>query len=221
MLILRWHKWLRGGSTRALATLIATAILLSSPPLRGYDKHLTENDVREAYFFGQRHDQSVGQFFNRYERKTSGEGSDPHVRAIGIRTPYSSVVLRSYGNGNTYHEQRAQRDYAAKANLFEVAVWVNVPFDFPVNPKDPSLSRAANEIAKLFKVELTQGETAVPVKFTMPALPEAQTEGGNITGVQIYIEYDVRDVASAPAHVRVTGPEGLTAAADFDLSTLR
>jgi hypothetical protein len=215
MRISRRHASLKGSCTLALAVLSAAAFLVVPPPVHGYNRHLGESDVREAYLFGQRHDLTVAKFFDQYEKKIPPASSAPHVRAIGVRTPYSSVVLRSYQGGSTYTAQRAQADFEAKANIFEIAVWIDIPPRYAANPKDVSMSA----LAKSFQIELSQGRTIAPLNVAIP--PVIEDSGDSISGMALRVEYDVRDVASAPARVKVTGPGAQTVSADFDLTSLR
>ena len=219
MRISRWHANFEGRCTQPLAVLSAAALLLDAPPVHGYNRHLSESDVREAYLFGQRHDQSVGRFFDPYETKIPGRSSEPHVRAIGVRTPYSSAVLRSYKGGNTYSAQRAQTDYGAKADVFEVVVWIDIPVAYALSPQDQLTGPTA--LLKELNVELSQDQRIAPLKATVPPVFERGGDTGTVSGAELHFEYDVRDVTSAPARVQVTGPDGQGVSATFDLGNLR
>jgi hypothetical protein len=196
----------------ALSVFLAT-LLFSSPGLFAYTASLTDNDVREAYFFGQRHDASVGHFFDQYEKALPVPASGFYVRAIGIRTPYSQAVWRSFERGSTYTLGRARKDYAARPDVIQVVVWVTVP-----NAYAPPVNDPASDVAARFTLELSQGHVLHPLAVP-PPIPEMADN--SLAGVQISAEYDVRDVSSAPARVTVKGPQGSPAFADFDLSRLR
>ena len=202
------------GRHRPLIAVLAAVFLLIPPPLHGYAGHLSDGDVREAYFFGQRHDLSVARFFEPYEKKIVGARSGPHVRAIAVRTPYSSVVLRSYKGGSTYTAHRAQTEFAARANVFEVVFWI----DIPLSPRDALLNPIS--LLKEFKVELSQEQLISPVNAVVPAFLEKDDSGG-VIGAEVHVEYDARDLTSAPVRVQVTNASGQTASADFDLVKLR
>jgi len=205
------------GFPRAFAALAAAALFLIAPALRGYVKHLSDDDVREAYLFGQRHDATVGHFFDQYEKTLVQTGSGPQVRAIGVRTPYSAAVLRSYEGANTYTARKAQTDFAAQPNVFEVVVWIDVPLAYPVRSKDVSLAG----LARSFRVEASQEQPVVPLNPAIPPAFQVNAVSDSITGIVLRVDYDVHNVASASLRVQVTGPDDKVVSANFDLNSLR
>jgi hypothetical protein len=210
----------RSSIRRALAFFSVAAFLLVPALLPAYSRHLSEDDVREAYFFGQRHDLRVAKFFDAYEKKFRPSANEPSVRAIGVRTPYGAAVLRSYQAGSTYSEQRAWKDYTERERIFEVVIWIDIPAGNPLqqaNALDLTLP-----LLKLFTVKLSSQERILASRKTV-LVPQyfGGSDSSVLTGAEMHFEYDVQDVASAMASIQVTSQTEKTVTAEFDLAGLR
>jgi hypothetical protein len=204
---------------RSAALLLFLAVAGAPFPIAAYQRHLSEDDVREAFLFGQRHDLRVAQFFNAYEKQItySGALSDARVRAIGVRTPYSAAVLRSYQAGNVYSEAQAWKDHQARARVFEVVVWI----DFPLNggPIAPNVADPAAALLRLFTVRLFQQSEIAAQKSL--AVVQSQGDSPYPAVGELHFEYDVRRVASATARIEVMNQSGEKTFVEFDLADLR
>jgi len=204
---------------RLVALFSAAAFLLSPALLHAFHHHLSEEDVREAYFFGQHHDLRVGKFFDAYEKPFRHAAHDPAVRAIGVRTPYSAAVLRSYKAGNTFSAQRAWQDYTERPQVFEVVVWIDVPL---AAAQQTYVLNSAGTFLKMFAVKLSSQERIVDPRKTL-VIPQYLARGDSsvLSGAEMHFEYDVQEVASAVASIQVTSQTGKIVAASFDLAALR
>ena len=207
---------------RGLSAVITAAVFLCAPPLLpAYQRHLSEDDVREAWLFGQRHDLHVARWFDAYEKKVAphGKPGDPSVRAIGVRTPYSAVVLRSYQRGNTYSGLQAWKDYTNVARTFEVVVWV----DYPINSfAQGNIADPTALILNIFAVKVTSRDRELTSsKTTVVPQYSGGIEVSTLTGAELHYEYDVRSVRSAVLRIEVSNRLDSTVSADFDLEELR
>jgi len=191
--------------------------LLSPPALPAYIQELSENEVNEAYQLGQRRDQDMAKFFKEYEAVLPNALNGMHVQHLAVRTPYCAIVVRSFEAAGRYSLRQAIADAAEHAGVFQVVVWINGY----TNVSAGDITEFKSIFWRAFAVELTQGQRIEPRK--MRALPLYSEPGpaSTITGAQVYVEYEVRDIASAPAHIRVTDPDGHSVTADFDLDSLR
>ena len=204
---------------RALPALVflagfLPAALLTAPPLAAYRRHLSQDDVRDAYFFGQVHDLRVAHFFDSYEKPVPVPATPrgAYVTAIGVRTPYAAAVLRSYLRGNSYTSQRAWNDFSARAALLEAVVWVQYPI---LAPRPAPL--------RLFTVKLISEDHVVSYQATA-VYPRCFGEGdggGTFCGAEMHFDYDVDQVSSAPVRIEVTDRDDRTVSAEFDLASLR
>src|SRR5207245_5578949 len=96
---------------RAFLALLMSALLLSTAAL-AYDTPLSEQAVREAYFLGQRRDESMYSFLNKYTKLLPAPKTGPHISAVTFLTPFALLVRYSSGQPD-YSVQRASLDHKA------------------------------------------------------------------------------------------------------------
>ena len=206
---------------RGLSAVFTAAVLLLAPALLpAYQRHLSEDDVREAYLFGRHHNAQVTGFFDAYEKKVAHQGKpgDPSVHAIGVRTPYYAAALRSYLGSNSYSGRQAWNDYTAAASVFEVVVWIDIPTSYTGLAKfvDPG-----RPILQMFSVKAISEKREIALRKTTTFPQYLGGDTSALTGVELHFEYDVADVPPSPLHIEVRSTFGATVSADFDLATLR
>jgi len=105
---------------------ISLATLLCSQSSSAFQSPLSDESVREAYFLGQRNNETTAAFFARYVRSLPAPESGPFVSEVEIYTPYTQVIERSRINSVGYSAQQARRDYRRRAD----SVFVRVRIDF-------------------------------------------------------------------------------------------
>jgi hypothetical protein len=103
----------RSSLGKAVSSL-AAALLVAQPAL-SFQSPLSEESVREAYFLGQRNDQTTLAFFNPYVRTPYIRTSDrpqtgPVVSEVELYTPFVQLVELS-SRRNNYSAQQASLDY--------------------------------------------------------------------------------------------------------------
>ena len=199
--------------------VLALTSLAFAAALPAYIDHLSEDEVDQAYTLGQRHDQDLVRFLRDYETTYGSTTPGTHVKRIAVRTPFCSVVLRSFEKGSTYHIVRSREDYAALPDPFQVVVSVDAPAPAWLAADD--IADAKGKFWTRFQVEVSQDRALAPRKIS--ASPVYGLSGGAtvITGGEIRLEFDVRDIASKMIRVRVSGPANQRLSAEFDLDKLR
>jgi hypothetical protein len=202
-----------------ISAVFVAACALAPRPLLAYLDRLTEDDVDQAYILGNRHDQDLVKFLRDYETTFGIRTPGLHVSRIAVRTPYCFVVVHSFEKGSTYPMVKAREEFAGQAVPFGVVVSVTGSYQNTYNADD--LADPKGNFWKQFAVELSQERTIAA--RAMRAAPVYGTSGSNtfITGAELYLDYDVRDVASTLARIRVTGPGTQSVTAEFDLDKLR
>src|SRR5262245_42627789 len=105
---------------RYCLALLTSALLLCAPTL-AYDTPLSEQAVREAYFLGQRRDESMYAFLNKYTKLLPPPKTGPHIAAITFFTPFALLVQYSSRQAN-YSAQRAALDHKAHDEIVEIQV---------------------------------------------------------------------------------------------------
>ena len=108
-------------ASRALSASLV-AILTASQPVFAFQTPLSDTAVREAYFLGQRHDQSVSDFFAKYAKTLPAPQHGPYISTIRFLTPYAQVVSLSGNKSAGSSAQQAERDHHADAETVVVSV---------------------------------------------------------------------------------------------------
>jgi len=71
------------------------ALLLLSPSSFAFDTPLSDQAVREAYFLGQRRDESMATFLNKYTRFLEPPKTGPDIVSVTFFTPFAVLVQQS------------------------------------------------------------------------------------------------------------------------------
>src|SRR5260370_15208295 len=109
-------------SLRRFGTSLVVSAVLLCQPLLAFQTPLSDTAVREAYFLGQRHDQSVSDFFAKYAKTLPAPQYGPYISTIRFLTPYAQVVSLSGNRTGGYSAQQAERDHHADAETVTVSV---------------------------------------------------------------------------------------------------
>jgi hypothetical protein len=105
---------------------VLVAIILSTPSSFAFDTPLSDEAVREAYFLGQRNDQSTLSFFNSYLRSLPRPDTGAFVAEVEVYTPYVQVVETSRRRSLGYSAQQAAKDYHRLNNR----IFIRIRIDF-------------------------------------------------------------------------------------------
>lgn len=105
---------------------IVSAALLLALPVFPFQSPLSDEAVREAYFLGQRNDESTADFFSSYLRTLPPPKAGPHVSEVELYTPYSQLVEWSRIHSVGYSAQQATKDYHATSD----SIFVRIRIDF-------------------------------------------------------------------------------------------
>jgi hypothetical protein len=105
---------------------ILAAALLLVPPSFAFSTPLSDQAVREAYFLGQRNDETTANLLLTYLKILPPPKSGPYVAEVEFYTPYSQLVERSRLHSVGYSAQQATKDYRATSDT----VYVRIRIDF-------------------------------------------------------------------------------------------
>src|SRR5437016_14306019 len=101
---------MRPSSARPVTSFLAVALLLS-PSSFAFDPPLSDQAVREAYFLGQRRDESMATFLNKYTRFLEPPKTGPHIVSVTFFTPFAVLVQQSSQHNTGYSAQQAALDH--------------------------------------------------------------------------------------------------------------
>ena len=215
---------------RPLLALFTAALLLSAPAL-AFDTPLSDQAVREAYFLGQRRDESMAAFLNKYTKLLPAPASGPQIYSVTFLTPFALLVRHSSQQPN-YSAQQAARDHHADDEMVTIEIEILLTPSYSAVIPTPTGSRSGSAVGyqlrpsdfwKDFQFGVFDGH-----KELLGAIPTGEPryacdgEGScTLVGADVRLEFAAKDFRSDTATVEVTPPECDPVSVDFDLSSLR
>lgn len=207
------------------------AVLLASAASFGLQLRLSDEAVREAYFLGQRHDQTMAAFFAHYLRHLPVPEKGPHISEIELLTPYAQVVAESERSSVSYSAQQAAEDYRRRGDTIVVRARIeftptyNAVIEVPQRGSaKPALGVRTEDFWKDFRFGLWQKEHWIDTRIVRGEPIYARpSKGGpsHLSGAEVWFECDAKKIDSTDATVEVFTPDGQHVIATFDLSQLR
>jgi len=215
---------------RSFLALFTSALLLSTPAF-AFDTSLSDQAVREAYFLGQRRDDSMAAFLNKYTKLLPAPKSGAHINSITFLTPFALLVQYSSRQPN-YSAQQAALNHKAQDENVEISIDLLLtpsygPFitkptgsrsDSPmgIQPRSPEFWRA-------FKFRIFDGKEEITTDDVTgePNYLNCGDAGCDLTGATVHIRFPAIAFTSDTATIEVTPPEGDIVSVDFDLASLR
>ena len=223
-------------STKIFAAIV-TALCVLGPAANAYDKQLDVRAIHEAYILGQRNDKSTGDFLAPYLTQITEPQNDVHIAQIELLTPFAQIVdVCRQKSADRYTEEQANQEYKAHGNTVKVNVTLMLPSAYPkaaeskeVPTPAPATGSEKNAMSpenfwQNFQFNLKQNGKTIPSRG-ISNQPIHSTATNNapavLTGENVWLEYDVNDVASEPTTMEVVTPQGKVIKAAFDLKKLR
>lgn len=217
-------------SSSRIGLAMLTAALLLAQPILAFQSPLSDQAVREAYFLGQRRDESMYAFLNKYTKLLPPPKTGPHIAAVSFLTPFALLVQYS-SRQSDYSAQRAALDHKAHDEMVEIQVEIQLTQSYGAMIAMPTHSRSGSPMAiqlrspefwRAFKYRIFDGDEEITTEG-ISGEPQYQcSEGGcTLTGAIVYIQFPATAFKSDSAAVEVTPREGDPVSVDFDLSSLR
>src|SRR5260370_10625376 len=97
-------------SARPIATVLIAATLLP-PSSFAFDTPLSDQAVREAYFLGQRHDETMSTLLNKYTKLLPPPKTVPNIASVTFLTPFALLDQQSSDHTSGYSAQQAALDH--------------------------------------------------------------------------------------------------------------
>jgi hypothetical protein len=207
-----------------------TGALLLVPSSFGFNTPLSEQAVREAYFLGQRRDESMYAFLNKYTKLLPAPKTGPHISAVSFLTPFALLVQYSSRQPD-YSAQRAALDHKAHDEIVEIQVDIQLTQSYGAMIATPTHARSGSPTAiqqrspefwRAFKYRIFDGDEEITTE-DISGEPQYQcSEGGcTLTGAIVHFQFPATAFKSDSAGVEVIPREGDPVSVDFDLSSLR
>jgi hypothetical protein len=216
---------------RRVAPPFVISALLLCQPLFAFQTPLSDTAVREAYFLGQRHDQSVSDFFAKYAKTLPFPSSGPYISTIRFLTPYAQVVSLSGNRTGGYSAQQAEREHNVGAET--VIVSVDIYFTDSYGPflATPANSRSGSPAGLIprssgfwqdFDVwAISDSHTLTPLDTSGQPIYNCSESGCSLNGATITLTFPASKFPSDSVTVNVIPPEGDAVNVDFDLTSFR
>src|SRR5215470_3052721 len=106
-----------------IIALFCISLLVISPSSCAFETPLSDTAVREAYFLGQRHDDSLARLLNKYVRYLEAPQSGPYIQSVSFLTPYVLAAINASERVG-YSAQQAQIDHDKTPEVVRVAVQI-------------------------------------------------------------------------------------------------
>jgi hypothetical protein len=111
-------------SIRSGLSLLAAALLLT-PSASAFQTSLSDESIREAYFLGQRNDETTASLFDHYVRLLPKPDKGAFVAEVEVYTPYVQLVETSRRRSMGYSAQQAELDYRHSHHKLYVRVRID------------------------------------------------------------------------------------------------
>jgi hypothetical protein len=215
---------------RFLASLLA-ALLAIPFPSSAFDTPLSDTAVREAYFLGQRRDETMSRFLEKYTLYFAPPRSGPHIASITMFTPYALAVLESSKKAVGYSAQQAALDHAKHAEsvktildiLFTDTYGAYIPR--PVGSRRDAttgLMPRPYDFWKDFEVNFFYKDDQLkPISSSGQPKLTCDDSGCTLIGATLEFEFVAENVPSDSIIIQVIPPQGEQVVFDFDLATVR
>jgi hypothetical protein len=208
-----------------------TVALLFAASAQAFNFPLSIESIREAYFLGQRRDETTARYLDTYSKHLKPPKSGPYISSVRFFTPFAQLVQISSEHTSGYSAQQAQQDHRGHDEIVEISVEIELTPSYGPILTDHASSRSSSPVAYRlrsagfwtdFQVHVFQGETFLePVTYTGKPKYSCSEGGCTLYGATIALEFPASTFDSDSATVEVLPPEGEPIAVDFDLTRLR
>jgi len=217
-------------SSRPLIAVLL-ALLVVSPESFAFNSPLSDEAIREAYFLGQRRDESTARFLAKYKQPLAAPKTGPHIASVELLTPFARVVLVSSQQTMGYSAQQAEAEYRGKEETVAMNIEVLLTNSYGPLIVRPTSERSGSPVGFAFRspdfweeiqVQVTVDDAIVkPAHFSGEPNYVCIDEGCRLTGATLRFELPAGAFSSNAATVQVSPPEGPEVVVDFDLTALR
>lgn len=215
---------------RVFAVLLASVLLVPSDS-SAFSSPLSDEAVRDAYFLGQRRDETTARFLAKYKQHLPAPEAGPYVASVEMLTPFALEVLQSSEQTMGYSAQQAAAAHRGKEERVVLSVEILLTDSYGPLIVRPVGARSGSPVAYAFRSadfwKQIEVQVAVDDKIVKPARFQGEptylcSDGGcQLTGAILRLEFEAAPFDSNTATVEMYPPEGREVVVDFDLTALR
>jgi hypothetical protein len=218
-------------SSKPLISLAMAGVLFAAPSF-AFDTPLSDQAVREAYFLGQRHDETMATFLNKYTKFLSSPKTGPYIASVSFLTPFALMIKESNGHGGTgYSAQQAALYHRNHPEVLRIVVQILFTQSYASVIPRPTGSRSDSAVGfqlrpsdfwRDFKIQIYDRDNLLQTDPpTGEPLYICDESSCVLTGANVMFELPADAFTSDTAGVDVTPPVGDPVSVDFDLDHLR
>jgi hypothetical protein len=215
---------------RCLASFVAVIFSVSLPS-PAFETPLSDTAVREAYFLGQRRDETMGRILDKYTIYLAAPKSGPHIASVTMFTPFAQAILYSRDKTSGYSAQQAALDHAKHAETVKAVIEILFTNTYGALIPRPAGSRNDSSAGfmprpydfwKDYQVNFFHKDDQLKAISSsgQPKL-SCSDAGCTLMGATIEFEFLAEHVPSDSILVQVIPPEGEQVVLDYDLSSVR
>jgi len=210
------------------------AVLLAIPlPSFGFNTPLSDTAVRQAYFMGQRHDESLVRFLDSYTKHLPQPKTGPYIASVSFLTPYALLAQYSSWQPYGYSAQQAELEHRRQLETVKVLVVIQLTDTYSGVMRNPAPRTTGNPAEymlrptnfwKDFQIQVFNQDQEKPLQdFSYSGEPDyiCGDSGCTLVGATVQLEFLADSFSADPARVQIDPPEGDPVAVDFDPSSLR
>ncbi len=217
-------------SARPIAAVLVALVLLI-PSSFAFDTPLSDEAVREAYFLGQRHDDTMATFLNKYTKYLESPKTGPDIASVTVFTPFALLVQQSSQHTSGYSAQQAALDHRDQPEFIRIIVQIQLTDSYGPYIVRPTGTRSGSpkgfvprpyDFWKDFDVQVSSKDKNLePFSSSGQPLLLCDEGGCTLTGATLQFDFSAEDFSSGSATIDVNPPEGDPLSIDFDLDHLR
>ena len=106
-------------------------------PCAAFVTPLSDTAVREAYFMGQRHDESLALFLDSYTKHLPPPKTGPDISSVSFFTPYALLTQLSSRLAN-YSAQQAELDHLKLVETVRIDIVIFLTDSYPSVMRNPA-----------------------------------------------------------------------------------
>jgi hypothetical protein len=114
--------------------------------LSAFDAPLADTAVRQAYFMGQRHDESLSKFLDSYTKHLPQPKTGPHIAAVSFLTPYALLAENSSWQPYGFSAQQAEIEHRHQVETVKILVVIPLTDTYSAVTRNPTERTMGNPL---------------------------------------------------------------------------
>jgi hypothetical protein len=214
-----------------LNALVFASVLIFAPFSSAFDTPLSDTAVREAYFLGQRRDDSLGKLLDKYVLYLQPPKTGPYIQSVSFLTPYALTALYSSQQVSIYSAQQAQLDHLKSPEVVRVTVQIFLTDSYGPYTAAPTgtdvhalkgIFVRPSDFWRDFRVRVFQkDQMVIPTSANGQAQFRCEDSGCILSGATLTFEYPADAFTDTSATIQIDPPEGDPVVVEFDLTAFR